>query len=546
MKRVGTPLIPAVLVCQVGLMLLLGYLRRHQLNPDAVSYIRIASYYAAGKTGLAVSGYWGPMLSWLMAPMIALFHDPLFAARVAMGGSGLVFTAGSLAVFRNLQLPPVGMVIGSCLVGLLAANESALEIAPDLLMAGLTCFGISFLLLPQWTQKGGTPLVAGLLLGAAYLAKAVALPIAVLVVAGIAALRWAIGEDTPRALLRASVYTLVVAGLVSAPWIALLSLKYGRPTISTTAKIAHAIVGPREGPQGSASDSLHPTFRSFLRPEPGRLTTWEDPTGLSYPYWSPFQSAGHLKHQAKLVVRNLSNVIGVFTQAFDGFSLAPLALALAFLVHTPWRQNMRADRWRWAAVPVVCVVMIYLPVFVESDRYYFVIYPFVLAAVCGVVYTAAPHGRLWSEPGRCAGIALILVSFGAPLLFSLSMNLRGMKSDAELVALAEALRGTDTGTALAGDDTMAMYVGLLLDRPFLGCNPHATPEEFAASGADVFIVGRTSTAAAGLAGSNDFTEFGPSARSGQPSTTYQLFRRREQVTGADKPRTRKPEYAPSR
>ena len=43
-----------------------------RLNTDAIAYMRIAEYWAAGNFELAVTGYWGPLLSLLMVPFLYL------------------------------------------------------------------------------------------------------------------------------------------------------------------------------------------------------------------------------------------------------------------------------------------------------------------------------------------------------------------------------------------------------------------------------------------------------------------------------------------
>lgn len=39
----------------------------HQVNTQEVAYILLAKHYAARDFGLAVSSYWSPLLSWLLA-----------------------------------------------------------------------------------------------------------------------------------------------------------------------------------------------------------------------------------------------------------------------------------------------------------------------------------------------------------------------------------------------------------------------------------------------------------------------------------------------
>src|SRR5574342_825911 len=84
-KRTLMAGIAVAIVYQLVLLILAGWKDRYVLNPDGVCYIRLASYYASGQFHLAVSGYWGPMLSWLIAPLLGAVENPLYAARMVMG-----------------------------------------------------------------------------------------------------------------------------------------------------------------------------------------------------------------------------------------------------------------------------------------------------------------------------------------------------------------------------------------------------------------------------------------------------------------------------
>ena len=128
---------------------------RHMLNTDGIAYLRIASYYAEWNTDLMVSGYWGPLLSWLIAPWLKAGIEPLLAARVVMGVSALVFWVGCLAVFRGFGLTPLAQTIGAWLATLGSVFWSVEYIAPDLLVAGLMCLAISFSVSP-WRSGGNS------------------------------------------------------------------------------------------------------------------------------------------------------------------------------------------------------------------------------------------------------------------------------------------------------------------------------------------------------------------------------------------------------
>src|SRR5262245_41999822 len=98
---------------QAILVVVVAWLNRNQIDEDAIYYIRIAQYYLHGQTHLMVSGYWGPMLSWLIAPWLWLLHDPLLAARAAMAISTVLFLFGCYCVLRAAQLPQSAVTIGT-------------------------------------------------------------------------------------------------------------------------------------------------------------------------------------------------------------------------------------------------------------------------------------------------------------------------------------------------------------------------------------------------------------------------------------------------
>ncbi|MCB1126597.1 MAG: hypothetical protein KDM81_08895, partial [Verrucomicrobiae bacterium] len=83
-----------ILAVQAVLLAVAAAANRGRLNTDAVAYLRLAHDYAEGPLHLAVSGYWGPMLSWLIAPLLAFGVEPLLAGRVVMAVTALGFTAG--------------------------------------------------------------------------------------------------------------------------------------------------------------------------------------------------------------------------------------------------------------------------------------------------------------------------------------------------------------------------------------------------------------------------------------------------------------------
>ena len=68
------------------------------MSPDAIAYLRNARYVAEGRFAQSVSGVWSPLVSWCVAPFVALGIDPLHAlyAVLALWGAAAVWFAGSL------------------------------------------------------------------------------------------------------------------------------------------------------------------------------------------------------------------------------------------------------------------------------------------------------------------------------------------------------------------------------------------------------------------------------------------------------------------
>jgi hypothetical protein len=207
---------------QIVLLFLAAAQNQHLLNTDAIAYLRIASYYATGQSQLMVSGYWGPLLSWIMAPLLALDISPLIAARIVMGFSAVVFWFGCLAVFIRFRLPPIGTLLGAWIVAASSVFWSVEFISPDLLVAGLVNLAISTMVSEDWVTNRFRPILAGALWALAYFAKAVAAPLTFLVSLGMATVWLITGTAPARSIARSLAISLGVFILLISPWIIVL------------------------------------------------------------------------------------------------------------------------------------------------------------------------------------------------------------------------------------------------------------------------------------------------------------------------------------
>jgi len=485
----------AILAVQFVWLVLAAKNNLDQLNNDAIAYLRLGEYYAQGNLDLAVSGYWGPMLSWFIALGIKLGMAPMVAGRAVMVLSGLVFTGGAIGLLRGVRLNGWPAILSAAIAAVSTIFWSVEYLSPDLLVSGLMLGAWGVLFSGLWMVERKWQMAAGALWGLAYLAKAVAFPLAVVVTVLVAGLRVIIGGERKRVLTAAGV-TMGVFALVSLPWVATLSAKYGHFTFSTSGKINHSIVGPDD------VDRYHPVFRTFHQPDAGRVTQWEDPSRMDYKPWSPLANLGH---QVKLMQKNFETVIVHLTN-FDLLFLGIGSLLAAMFVLAPWRERLAEERWRWVLLPLGCLCGIYLPVWVApfDERYFYAALPVLLITSFGTVawVQKAMANQLWVAQ---VGGGLIVLLFGFYPFLKASFAPQGLRHDTTLMAraMADALKQQGLTGPIAGSGTVlgnrtGLFTAYLLGVPWLGDRKDATVEDFQKSEAQTIIISLNEPAAGGL------------------------------------------------
>ena len=336
------------LVVHAARMLPLAMAYRDRINPDAVSYIQQASYLSQGNIWKSFSGYWSPLLSWCIAPLMALGMDGLHAAHMVMAiWGGLLVAASFLLIRRMTALGPP-----ACLLALLLIGDGALRwgvaLFPDGIMAACLLACCAFLAGPNLLGDRRSLFRAGLLGGMAYLAKSYALPFFLALLPLTIAFRMHAGEKQSPAPGRSpcgSFFHALAPGLLgflilAGPWMTILSLKVGKPTFSLVGGINHAIVGPPD------MERAHPNTDRLWTPPPGRISIWEVPETMTYNRWSPLASRPYLQHQIGLVGNNIGQIFKQIRRFdFLGLSLLFVILGPVLLGYMGQRQAAWTALW---------------------------------------------------------------------------------------------------------------------------------------------------------------------------------------------------------
>jgi hypothetical protein len=301
---------------------------------------------------------------------------------------------------------------------------------------------------------------------------------------------------------------MTVAGflIVAGPWIGILSHKYGHLVFSTSGPIAHAIAGPLD------MDRYHVVFRTFHKPETGRITYWEDPTALPYKYWSPIENVRYAVHQMRLIFSN-AHLIVRHLKGFDWLGLGLVSAILGYLFGTPWRKSLQEERWRWSLIPVVSLSVISLPVYAEAARYYLAAFPFLIAASFGFALSVSDSIAKHHAVKRALALALVSLSFvfGNEDVFRKAFNPSASANRSYLAAkiLADKLRGAGLVGPIASvgpGNRVGIYLAYLLNTPSFGQMEEVeNTEQILSSGAALIVAQRGTVTATQLLKDPRFT-----------------------------------------
>jgi hypothetical protein len=478
-----------------------------QINPDGVCYIRLAGYLAGGRATDSISSYWSPLISWCMAPLLAVGIDGLHAARAVLLIWGAVFVLASGAlIMRFTVLPPLWGALALALVAA-ATVHWTIWITPDVILAACLMAYFSCVTHGGLLRSRRQQFLAGICGGVACLAKAYALPFFLVHFPSAIALRYFLQRREDRIAgrsgeqERASPFQAAAAwavgmfglALICGPWIGAVSWKEGRFTFSSAARANHAIVGPPDVQRN------HPMLFGLWTAPAGRITVWEVPETLPYRDWSPFENAEYRSYAIDQVLTNASKIKHILSQG-DLFGLSLFMLgASPVLLYLLRRQTEQVFRILWYAGTVLLYCSGYALVVVE-DRYIKpILWPvgcfcclhfawLLRERLCGAGQGQSPRR---DKTGPVLAAAL-LVAFGLAPGIQVVKDLKSRSSPAYRAIGQKLAAAGFRGPVASTRFDEGLYVAYHMNQPFLGGPQGKTPEqceqELNRQGAKVFLV----------------------------------------------------------
>jgi hypothetical protein len=275
------------------------------LNADGTSYISIAEKYARGDFRNAVNGYWGPLLSWLMAPLIALGVGSFAAARIVILAAGLplLWSIRRISAILEIEEPLSSLLLFAALpVGLYMAFTM---ITPDFLVTAILLVYLAVFLEERFPRSLMSGAACGVLGALAFLAKPFAFFFFLAHFCAGTAIRF-LSRRSPaerRRLLSAGLLGLVVFAVLAGAWIGVISLKYGHFLINAAGRYNLAYLRPGSPGQPIQTGGFLPP------PNATAASAWEDPEFLALTDWSPMRTPRDRAYYAGMLRRNVVDFV---------------------------------------------------------------------------------------------------------------------------------------------------------------------------------------------------------------------------------------------
>lgn len=321
------------MVYLLGALLIFPFFRYH-INPDGISHISIAEKYASGNLGDAINGYWGPLLSWLIVPLILTGMEPLIGIRVVLLAFGLLSLLGINLLLRNFDVGVRLRNLGTLFAIPLLLYLSFFCICPDILFTTFFIYYLLLILSKEYLKgiRGG--IFAGILGALAYLSKAFAFPFFLIHFFLFSVLSSYKGRSVLKNFFLGSAVFLIISGL----WIFIISHKYQKLIIGTSGGYNFNLVGPNS----KGGPFFYEGF--FAPPDPSALSAWEESSLYPIESWSPFTSKENFLHLIKVVWLNIWEIIKIHL----GFSI--LIPFILFSSVKKWVKTKGSWQVKWLVI----------------------------------------------------------------------------------------------------------------------------------------------------------------------------------------------------
>ncbi|MGB9937445.1 MAG: hypothetical protein ACPK7O_06965 [Methanobacterium sp.] len=390
-------IIAIIIYVSIGLILLNQY--QYAINPDGISYINIAQVYLSGNWHDALNGYWGPLFSWLLTPLLQIGFNGVFASKIlslTIGAFSLIGLNRLFYVF-NIDLTIKRIMLIAFIPIILFFSLSV--ITPDLLITCIFLYYLCVIFDQNYTKKWYYGALCGFIGTMAYLGKSYALPFFLAHFILFNVIYFLKKVNVPK---RKSIYKNLLIGLsvffiLSGLWIGLISDKYSAFTFGTSASYNQALVGPE--PQ------YHPMYYEglFTPPYAGAISSWTDPSYFKFKSWNALKSP---HHQLEIIRNNFITLYNII-QSFSVLAWLIIILSGMFLLSS--FKNDLKEKLLYLLITMLIYSGGYCLVLLES-RYIWLVY-ILLGFTGAYIINAAFKTKLFNKHVKTVLAVILALSF---------------------------------------------------------------------------------------------------------------------------------------
>lgn len=274
LKNHGLFLGLCVLFLGIGIVLSTTWLR-YQLNPDSTAYFSIAEKYAHFNLRSAINGYWSPLLSWLLVPWVWLDVNLLVASKITATLCCLVILVGAYRFLLYRKVAKSIALLTSLLLSLFLVDMLSIQASSrDLLMAAVATTFVLHVIRFDDSPSRKKAIWLGLLGALMFYAKALGFYLFLGVILGLAFWQWRKSRKNTQLIFHRFAPALITFFALTLPFIGLISLKYGQPTLSTVGGFAYSIYSP------ASKGGAFPIGAPLMPTNSTAMWYWEDPTDV--------------------------------------------------------------------------------------------------------------------------------------------------------------------------------------------------------------------------------------------------------------------------
>lgn len=373
-----------ILILYTSLAIFSIYYHHYIIGADGISYISIADKYLMGDWSNAINGYWSPLYSWLMIPIMSFYYNPydrIYIPRIVslIIGFFVIISLSRLSSSFKLDISTERVLLLTSIPMILF--YSIFYDTPDVVVLFLLLCYFSLIFNENYPNKWIYGAMCGFFGGMAFLGKTYNFLFFIVHFIFFNYLYYSkdyrfYKKNIKRNLIVGMVVFLTISGL----WIGTISSEYDKLTIGTATEYNHAITGP-EYPD-------HPVYFVGLikPPNPSATSTWEEPSLVKLDDWSPFESKEYFEFQLRLIQDNIIRSI-IIVEYYSILSLVIIIISLYLYFESKMKQSFN-NRLNYIILTLFIYSSGYLLIHIQ-DRYLWPI--IILLMFCGFYLVSNLH-----------------------------------------------------------------------------------------------------------------------------------------------------------